>query len=583
MRTLFNINNWNLRLKMFVPMAIVMIALIGITVFALSHTKSIAHTLTTKLYDQSYMTNYWLLNADRDYYQSLVAQMTLTSSTDPAILEAAKADYTENAQQTYERVHKAEAIFKAHQAEFNQYQHADSNKNVFELIADFDTNFAAWQKEFDINTNTVANLTESTARFDAAREDINQAEEILDNYNQAILLESQTLQNQLAKTLIIAAIVVLLISLIVCIIFARNVNRRTKVTLEIINKTAALDLKYSKGYEKYLEEKDEFALIIAAMGGARKQFREVFEQVITQSSNLQNHIQTVNHNMSHLEDSVQDISATTEQLSASTEETASSTEEMNMTARDLEHAVHSVAVQAQESAKSADELTRRAQGLSQDFRTSYNKSLGIYTGVKERLEQALLESQSVSKINGLVSTIITIAAQTNLLSLNASIEAARAGEAGKGFAVVASEISKLAANSKQAADQIDQITRNVITSVSNLSSNSNDLLQLFGNEIKQDYHMMLTSTDQYAESAKGIDDIATDLSSTSKQLLSSIENQVKSIHEIALASNESAAGTSTIAGKTETIVEQTNEVIESMSMSKQGIDELLASVSKFKI
>lgn len=564
-------------------MAIVMIALIGITVFALSHTKSIAHTLTTKLYDQSYMTNYWLLNADRDYYQSLVAQMTLTSSTDPAILEAAKADYTENAQQTYERVHKAEAIFKAHQAEFNQYQHADSNKNVFELIADFDTNFAAWQKEFDINTNTVANLTESTARFDAAREDINQAEEILDNYNQAILLESQTLQNQLAKTLIIAAIVVLLISLIVCIIFARNVNRRTKVTLEIINKTAALDLKYSKGYEKYLEEKDEFALIIAAMGGARKQFREVFEQVITQSSNLQNHIQTVNHNMSHLEDSVQDISATTEQLSASTEETASSTEEMNMTARDLEHAVHSVAVQAQESAKSADELTRRAQGLSQDFRTSYNKSLGIYTGVKERLEQALLESQSVSKINGLVSTIITIAAQTNLLSLNASIEAARAGEAGKGFAVVASEISKLAANSKQAADQIDQITRNVITSVSNLSSNSNDLLQLFGNEIKQDYHMMLTSTDQYAESAKGIDDIATDLSSTSKQLLSSIENQVKSIHEIALASNESAAGTSTIAGKTETIVEQTNEVIESMSMSKQGIDELLASVSKFKI
>ncbi|MGV7115351.1 methyl-accepting chemotaxis protein [Paenibacillus kyungheensis] len=583
MRTLFNINNWNLRLKMFVPMAIVMIALIGITVFALSHTKSIAHTLTTKLYDQSYMTNYWLLNADRDYYQSLVAQMTLTSSTDPAILEAAKADYTENAQQTYERVHKAEAIFKAHQAEFNQYQHADSNKNVFELIADFDTNFAAWQKEFDINTNTVGNLTESTARFDAAREDINQAEEILDNYNQAILLESQTLQNQLAKTLIIAAIVVLLISLIVCIIFARNVNRRTKVTLEIINKTAALDLKYSKGYEKYLEEKDEFALIIAAMGGARKQFREVFEQVITQSSNLQNHIQTVNHNMSHLEDSVQDISATTEQLSASTEETASSTEEMNMTARDLEHAVHSVAVQAQESAKSADELTRRAQGLSQDFRTSYNKSLGIYTGVKERLEQALLESQSVSKINGLVSTIITIAAQTNLLSLNASIEAARAGEAGKGFAVVASEISKLAANSKQAADQIDQITRNVITSVSNLSSNSNDLLQLFGNEIKQDYHMMLTSTDQYAESAKGIDDIATDLSSTSKQLLSSIENQVKSIHEIALASNESAAGTSTIAGKTETIVEQTNEVIESMSMSKQGIDELLASVSKFKI
>ncbi len=583
MKTIFNINNWNLRLKMFLPMALVMIALIGIAIFSLSHTKSIAQTLTTKIYDQSYMTNYWLLNADRDYYQALVAQMTLTSSNDPAILEAAKTDYTENAQQAYDRVHKAEAIFTAHQAEFAQYQHADSNKTVFELIADFDTNFAAWQQGFDINTNTVANLADSTARFDAARDDINQAEEILDDYNQAVLLESQQLQDQLAQTLIIATIVILLVSLLICILFARNVSRRTKVTLEIINKTAALDLKYSKGYEKYLTEKDEFALIIAAMGGARKQFREVFEQVIAQSSNLQNHIQTVHHHMSHLEDSIQDISATTEQLSASTEETASSTEQMNVTSRELEHAVQSVATKAQDSATSADELTRRAQELSQEFRISYHKSLKIYTHVKERLQKALVESQSVSKINGLVSTIITIAAQTNLLSLNASIEAARAGEAGKGFAVVASEISKLAADSKQAADQIDQITRTVIESVSNLSTNSNDLLQLFVNEIKQDYDMMLSSADQYAESAKGIDDIATDLSSTSEELLSSIENQVKSIHEIAVASNESAEGTSTIAEKTETIVEQTHEVIESMNLSKQGIDELLTSVARFKI
>jgi len=68
-------------------------------------------------------------------------------------------------------------------------------------------------------------------------------------------------------------------------------------------------------------------------------------------------------------------------------------------------------------------------------------------------------SEKSKKIGNIVNMITEIAEQTNLLALNASIEAARAGESGKGFAVVANEVKKLAVESRNFADQIFQMVK----------------------------------------------------------------------------------------------------------------------------
>ena len=66
-------------------------------------------------------------------------------------------------------------------------------------------------------------------------------------------------------------------------------------------------------------------------------------------------------------------------------------------------------------------------------------------------------SEQGHTIGQIIATVEDLAAQSNLLAVNAAIEAAKAGEHGKGFGVVAQEVKSLAEQSRQATDRVRSI------------------------------------------------------------------------------------------------------------------------------
>ncbi len=133
------------------------------------------------------------------------------------------------------------------------------------------------------------------------------------------------------------------------------------------------------------------------------------------------------------------------------------------------------------------------------------------SAVSEALSKASHESAArVTESDQVLRLIQNIAAQTNLLGLNAAIEAARVGEQGRGFGVVAEEIRKLATSSTDSIKKIDNIIKTIQADSHNSNSQTEHIHQVLS-QVAEAITSIAGTAQQISSMAQQLDKIADSL------------------------------------------------------------------------
>ena len=377
------------------------------------------------------------------------------------------------------------------------------------------------------------------------------------------------------STLIEGIIVVLLLIMIII-----SIIRPLKKCISSIGVMEQGDFSQAMG-TALLKRRDDFGKLAASLESMRNEMSGLIGEVKSQATEITRMVQEIDDNIQALDEEIENVSATTEELAAGMEETAASSEEINAMSHEIESAAKSIATRSQDGATEADDIRDRAVGIKKTTTENDERTKAIHAEINEGLTKALEDIKVVDQIGVLAESIMEITGQTNLLALNASIEAARAGEAGKGFAVVADEIRVLAEQSKAAVVHIQDVTKNVVESVTNLADGAKKLLEFVGTDVVDIFAGFSDMADSYSNDAGSIDALVTDFSASSEQLLASINGVMDAIGEVSKAATEGATGTNDIAEKTGVVVEKAAEIKEKAEAAHHAADKLQQNVEHF--
>lgn len=321
---------------------------------------------------------------------------------------------------------------------------------------------------------------------------------------------------------------------------------------------------------------DSFNQFMETLQGVIRDVKSGADVLTTSSGSVLSRIQNAG-------DNVTNTTAAMEELSASMESVATATNELQERVQVVREASDSIDVQAKAGEEKANVIKEEADVIKQEA-TAKKENTGVkMKELSEVLEASVAESEQVNHISELTNEILEIANKTNLLALNASIEAARAGDAGKGFAVVADEISKLAANSKETAGNIQQISDIVTTAVRTLADNAIQVIEFINENVLADYDAYVETGAKYENTALLIEEMLVNFSSGANKLNEVVGDMTERINSISSSVQESSNAINMSAASSTEIVGEIQGINEAMEKNTEVTRQLNEQTQKFEI
>lgn len=343
------------------------------------------------------------------------------------------------------------------------------------------------------------------------------------------------------KVISIAGIVIIIIAAIVGIFFSKPIVKSLLQLVEDMKVIGGGDLTVRSA----IKSNDEIGILASALNYMLEDLGELIKDI----NNISTEVTSAAVNLASMSEessvSSEDITKVIGEVSNITVNQAKGTDMALSKITDLSNSIQLVASAINDSKKifdEADNLNEKGIEAVQMLTKSTKENNDAAKKVSKVINEVDIKSDEIGSI---IDTIEKIAAQTDLLALNASIEAARAGEAGRGFSVVADEVRKLAEQSKDATSKI----RDLIMGIQSGSKNAVSTME-YAREI----------TNQQSNSVLETESIFSEITDSIKKLNSQVQEIVKLNYEMTSKKDEIVSVMENIASSSEKTSASTEEI-----------------------
>lgn len=385
--------------------------------------------------------------------------------------------------------------------------------------------------------------------------------------------------NRVLDILLVTLGASLLVGMVIILLFSHHLAK----PLQLLTKQVQL---VSSGHldvnELRISNRDEIGTLASSVNQMTANLREMIGQVSITSEQVAATSQELSASSEETSLAAEEISTAIQEISQRVELQIRSTEQMSAVVSEISTGIEHVSHSIQEVSESSSETAAIARMGNQVVSDSVEQMNQINVSRLEMEKVIQVLGQKSEQIGNVISLITNIAAQTNLLALNAAIEAARAGEHGRGFAVVADEVRKLAEESSRAGGQVHDLILDIQLEV----GKTVEAMERNGHAIGQGLNLVNQAGKAFEEITSGVDQVSEQIQTISaaiQEMNASTETLLHTAYHAEQATRESEAHAQNVAASAEEQHASMEEISSAAETLAKMAENLQSVVNRFKL